>query len=176
MAKTDISLIEWTERNAAARVPVLNNPQVYRFLSPFLPLPYTEAHSLEFLRACTAQDLYEYAIVTEGEIIGSIGGSVLKDDENRQFFELGYYLAPSHWRQGFMSRAIPLFLKKLRQAEPQLSYIRARVFDFNIASQHLLMRCGFTHRPHGELLTARDGLEHRLFLYVLNFGTPESHT
>ncbi len=162
---TRVELVEWQKENAAARVPILNDPQVYRFLSPVLPLPYTPEHSLEYLRVCTVAGLYEYAIAADGAIVGGIGGRAGEDKADASVLELGYYLATSHWRQGIMSRAVPLFLSVLRAAEPGLACVRARVYDFNTASCALLVRCGFVRRPCGELLRARDGLLHELFLY-----------
>lgn len=164
---TRIELIEWREENAAARVPILNDPQVYRFLSPGLPLPYTPEHSLEYLRACMAAGSYEYAVAADGTIVGGIGGSLRADKAGGSVLELGYYLAASHWRRGIMSRAVPLFLSVLRAAKPELACVCARVYGFNAASCALLVRCGFVRRPCGELLRARDGLLHELFLYEL---------
>lgn len=169
-----VELTGWREENAAARVPILNDPQVYRFLAPCLPLPYTERHSLEYLHACGAEGTYEYAVVADGTIVGGIGGKVKEGKANKAggtALELGYYLAASHWRRGIMSRAIPLFLSLLRAAEPGLACVRARVYDFNTASCALLGHCGFVRRPGGELLSARDGLLHELFLYELPLGS-----
>lgn len=165
-----VELAGWREENAAARVPILNDPQVYRFLAPCLPLPYTEKHSLEYLHACEAEGTYEYAVVADGTIVGGIGGKAKEDKAGGTVPELGYYLAASHWRRGIMSRAIPLFLSLLRAAEPGLACVRARVYDYNTASCALLEHCGFVRRPCGELLHARDGLLHELFLYELPLG------
>jgi len=162
---TRVELAEWWEENAAARVPILNDPQVYRFLAPDLPLPYTQECSREYLHTCQAAGAYEYAVVADGTIVGGIGGGMGADNAGGTVFELGYYLAASHWRRGIMSRAIPLFLSLLREAEPGLVCVRARVYDFNTASCALLRHCGFVCRPGGELLRARDGLLHELFLY-----------
>lgn len=167
---TRVELDEWREETAAARVPILGDPQVYRFLAPCLPQPYTVAHSLEYLRACGTGGMYEYAVVADGTIVGGIGGNIRKDKAGGTVSYLGYYLAAPHWRRGIMSRAIPLFLSALRAAEPGLACVRAQVYDFNTASCALLARCGFVRRPCADMLRARDGLLHGLFLYELPLG------
>ena len=88
-----------------------NDPSVARWV-PNLPHPYTSAHALQWVRLAKqlASDAAGYSFGIEhpdsGEIIGMIG---LKDvDWTDRRAEVGYWLAKTMWRRGYMEEALGL--------------------------------------------------------------------
>jgi len=74
-------------------------------------------------------------------VIGSIG-YFPQADVYRFTAELGYWLSEKYWRRGFMKELIPAFTDHIFNST-EIQKVFARVFGRNIASQHLLEKCGF---------------------------------
>ena len=160
----NISLQPWTEEMAPARVPILNHPDVYRFLAPSLPLPYTLEHSLGYVEVCRNEGRHDLAIVVDGTPVGSVG---IHPRPEADLAEIGYYLDPARHRQGIMTRAVELMLARVPELMPAVRRVNAHVFDFNPASQALLRRCGFTLTNKTLIERGRDGMDHRLLVFEL---------
>ena len=86
-----------------------NNENVARNLEDRFPHPYTEDNAREWLARVAGNDpLTEFAIATEGEVIGGIGFRVY-EDVYRHTAELGYWLGETFWGRGVATRAVRTF-------------------------------------------------------------------
>ncbi len=159
----DITLRPWRAADAPRMAALVGEKAVYRFLAAGLPTPYTEAHAAAFIEACAGEPAHvERAVVVAGEAVGTVGAE-LKGGEGGTAL-IGFWLGEAYWRRGIMGRALPLFISQL---PPQVAQLRARVFDFNPASQALLRRCGFREVAGCDILEpAKDGALHRVLLFA----------
>lgn len=81
------------------------------------------------------------AICQADAVIGAVG--VYERDDDGDSAELGYWLLPSHWGQGVMRTALPLWLPSAFQ-RLALHSVVAYVEPENTASAKLLSHAGFT--------------------------------
>ena len=81
------------------------------------------------------------AICQADALIGAVG--VYERDDDGDSAELGYWLLPSHWGQGVMRTALPLWLPSAFK-RLQLHSVVAYVEPENTASARLLAHAGFT--------------------------------
>lgn len=160
---TPISLRPWQPQDAPRLAQLLGNPHVYRYLSPALPRPYNLQHAREFITFCHQSHAQEYAITAQGSPIGGIGARLGQGSA-----DIGYWLGEPYWRQGIMKQALSLFLKTLQATAPPLQRITAQTYDFNRASQALLLASGFRQTNETALLPACDGLNHPVITYLLD--------
>ena len=79
-----------------------------------------------------------------GRPIGSIGfeaDSIRKDINSR---EMGYSLAKSCWKKGYMTEAAKCLIKYAFE-ELNLSVLMIRTSEANLRSQRVIEKCGFTY-------------------------------
>lgn len=119
--------------------------RVVRMLSR-APWPYTMDHAREFC-ACPLDPFCTNFVITLPEqrgapIIGGIGLELAGDVP-----ELGYWLAPDFWRQGYISEAVTAVLEKA--ALLGFTQVCAGHFADNPASGAVLRKAGFA--PTGEI-------------------------
>ncbi|HOD66502.1 MAG TPA: GNAT family N-acetyltransferase [candidate division Zixibacteria bacterium] len=124
-----------------------NDPSVARWV-PNLPHPYTSAHALQWVRLAKqlASDAAGYSFGIEhpdsGEIIGMIG---LKDvDWTDRRAEVGYWLAKTMWRRGYMEEALGL-AARFAFRDLRLHRLTALVLAPNVGSARLLEKVGFRY-------------------------------
>ncbi len=88
---------------------------------------------------------YPFAIVHQGQLIGSVG----LETDGGQYLELGYWLGTEYWRRGYMSEAAKAVLQF---AFGWLSKpgIQARVIVDNAGSKRILEKLGFLFAGHQE--------------------------
>jgi ribosomal-protein-alanine N-acetyltransferase len=138
----------------------INNPKIARNMST-VPHPYTLAEAKKWLRKTVAENKknhnkINWAILIDGEVVGSIGGEIHKQGHKLSF---GYWLAEKHWRQGIITEAIKEFTNYLFNKR-KLKRIEAQVFPFNKGSMRVLEKNGFklegilkkNHNKDGKLL------------------------
>lgn len=102
-------------------------------------------------------DVYQWAIVYQGVVIGSI--SITEIDENARIGAFGYCIGRSFWRQGIMSEAVQALLPFLFD---EVGFHRVEIdhAEKNPASGAVAKKCGFTYEGksrakfyrHGEYL------------------------
>lgn len=120
--------------------------RVVRMLSR-APWPYALADAQEFCARAVVPPELNFAIALPGlhgaPIIGGIGIDICGD-----LPELGYWIAPDFWRQGYVSEAIEAVL----EASSALGFDRIRSAHFvdNLPSGCALLKAGFA--PTGELI------------------------
>ena len=113
-----------------------------------IPYPYTIEHARQWVED---NQIYEeeqgfncnYAIRNEaGKMIGCIGlhfNYGIDADKT----EFGYWLGKPYRNQGVMTEAIKK-MAVLAREKHQIKILEAHAFDFNIASQKVLIKAGFT--------------------------------
>ncbi|OWV88229.1 acetyltransferase [Rhizobium sp. N122] len=111
---------------------------------------------LEMLAGIAAQIGAEFTpsawmIVEEGEIVGLC--SIIRAPEDGEI-HIGYGIAPSRERRGYVTRAIAELLEWARK-DPRVSRISADTGVENIASQRVLAHNGFIRT--GERIDPEDG-------------------
>ncbi|MCA8901483.1 MAG: GNAT family N-acetyltransferase [Hyphomonas sp.] len=119
----------------------VNDPRVYRMLARVEPLQ-SEASTrtwLETLVPGRAADTdHVFALESEGELIG-VTGAHRRDTASP--FEIGYWLAPTHWGRGLMTEAAGT-LKRWLESEGHRALTSGYVHD-NPASGRVLRKIGF---------------------------------
>lgn len=98
-----------------------------------------------------------YTIFTTEDSLHAIGSLGINDiNKTNQTIEIGYELAKSHWRQGFMFEILTTFLTTVK---PYLPYkmITAKVLPENTASTKLLKKLGFELITTGQELDLHSG-------------------
>ncbi|MBP2446869.1 GNAT family N-acetyltransferase [Rhizobium leguminosarum] len=92
-----------------------------------------------------------WMMVEEGEIVGLC--SIIRPPENGEI-HIGYGIAPSRERRGYVTRAIAQLLEWARK-DPRVTLVSADTGVENIASQRVLERNGFIRT--GERIDPEDG-------------------
>jgi RimJ/RimL family protein N-acetyltransferase len=91
----DLVLRGWREDDVPTLVAACNDTEITRWI-PFIPVPYTEADALAFVRGEVRPDLdHSFAITESALVVGSLGMSV-----NAQGYRghIGYWVAG--WARG----------------------------------------------------------------------------
>lgn len=108
----------------------------------------------------------QFAIVykTDHKVIGHIG--IHEDSENGRpdTKELGYVLNRNYWNRGIMTEAINAVLEKL--FSNGIQYVYACCFQDNLASKHLIEKCGFEFEQEGTYYAEPLDKTFRTFEYV----------
>lgn len=93
----------------------------------------------------------DYAIVDRksGHVIGSFGlhkTSLRCSDDfpGKKVQELGYVLSKDYWGKGIMTEILSAAIQKWKE-EKKADVLTAIVFSDNLASMHVLEKCGFRH-------------------------------
>lgn len=129
--------------DAPRMAELANNKNISINLRDGFPHPYTLEHAKNFVEMCMAQDSTTiFGIVYEGEYVGNVG-LTKGTDVYRKSAELGYFLGEPYWNRGIMPQAVNL---ATQFAFETLDVVRvfSGVFEYNLASQRVLEKCGFT--------------------------------
>lgn len=136
-----INLTDYSEKHEEAIVRALNNENVAKWLiDP--PFPYTKEDASQYVKSCSQKNNadYSFAIEYKGEFAGGISLH-LKNDFSAV---TGYYLDEKYWNKGIMSEALGRVVD-FAFNELKLVRISAYVFEDNIASEKVLVKCGFEY-------------------------------
>lgn len=120
-----------------------NNINVAINLRDAFPHPYTYNDALNYYHMVKAQYSETFfAIEYKGQYAGNVG-LVVGTDVYRKSAELGYFIGEPYWNKGIMTQAVNLITE---YGFRKLDVIRifSGVFSFNIASQKVLEKCGFS--------------------------------
>ena len=157
-------LVRFSQRHKKDIIRILNNENVAKWLlAP--PYPYTEKDADEFLeiRNKSIQNGTEnvFAIEKDGDFIGGIG---IRTAENG-FTQTGYYIDEIHWNKGLGTEALKGILKYGFEIL-NIKEIHALIFEGNIASEKILLKCGFKFEKNSESVI-RMGIDYKTKFYVL---------
>lgn len=134
---------KWNENDIEGLCRLMNEAD-RSFLSNGLPYPYTEDNAKWWLNMISENDgingIYR-AIISGDEVIGMIS-LARKVDVYIKDGEVSYLLAKEYWGQGITTNALQEFCQMAFQ-ELDILRITAAIFSPNIASQKVLLKCGF---------------------------------
>ena len=133
--------------DAEPLVSILNDWEIARALAR-IPHPYTADDAAFFLNEVVTQELVWAIIDTQsGQLIGMIG--LMGDADHPDRIEIGYYIARSHWGQGYASEAGRAVIDYAhRRFDP--SWLHACYFSTNTASGRVLAKLGFVETGRSE--------------------------
>lgn len=124
-------------------VELANNKNVSINLRDGFPNPYTVKDAENFINNCISQNpITTFAIEFEGVYVGNIG-LVKGADIYIKSAEIGYFLGELFWNKGIMTQAVNL-ITDYGFENLDIERIYTGVFDYNLPSQRVLEKCGFT--------------------------------
>lgn len=145
-------------------IETINNPAVRAGLAH--ARPKSEQAEREWVESVTepgADDVH-LLVCVDSEPVGTIGlGGV---NERTGFGELGYYLEPDAWGNGYATDAART-LVDYAFTELRLHRIQAKAFDENAASRRVLEKVGFRHEGVLRAHWFRDGDHEDVHVYGL---------
>lgn len=152
----DVMLREFREEDASLLAKYADNERVSVNLRDGFPKPYTLEQAKAFIgKAKTLQPQTIFAIEYMGQYVGNISLSVCSDIY-RKSAEIGYFIAEPFWNKGIATKAVKL-ITDFGFKHLDIVRIHTGVFNFNIASQKVLEKCGFTKEGVFEKALYREG-------------------
>jgi len=141
--EVDVVLRELMDFDIPKLAEYANNKKVFNNLRDAFPHPYSLEDAQRFKAMIDRQDQKTiFAIEYRGEYAGNIGLH-LATDVYRKSAEIGYFIGEPFWNRGITTRAVHLITE---WGFNNLDIVRifTGVFAFNMASQRVLEKCGFT--------------------------------
>ena len=140
--KTDVILRAWLPTDADALSAMANNKNIFNNLRDSFPSPYALSDAVNWIAYASAQQPTEnYAIVSNGELVGSIG-YIPGNDIYCKTVEVGYFIGEEYWGKGLATAAIKLLMEMLL-ASGRWKRVEAHVFAENKNSMKVLEKNGF---------------------------------
>ena len=131
----ELTLRPFTLGDVPAITRACQDPEIQRWI-PVIPRPYTDEDARSFV---TAEDLgHQFAIVEEGELIGSIGMRV----NSFATGHIGYWCAKEARGRGLTPRALRL-IARFGLEELGLGRLELITDPDNLASQRVAEKVGF---------------------------------
>jgi RimJ/RimL family protein N-acetyltransferase len=148
LKNTPIKIRPLTVEDMKSLVALANNKNISDNLRDGFPHPYTKEDARKFiLKNMEADPVTIFAIDYKGNHAGNIGLH-LQSDVYRKSAELGYFVGEPFWNKGIATAAISLIVdygfEKLG-----LKRIFASAYDYNIVSQRVLEKAGFSFEGIG---------------------------
>ncbi|HMS64732.1 MAG TPA: GNAT family N-acetyltransferase [Ignavibacteria bacterium] len=138
-----IELVKYSLKHKKELVRLLNNKNIEKWLLQ-VPFPYTSEDADFWINRCNVAENentdYSFAIENDGKMTGGIG--LHKKFEHSA--EVGYWIGEEYWGKGYATEALNKILD-IGFNELNFSRIHAHVFEGNIASEKLLLKCGFEY-------------------------------
>lgn len=138
-----IELVKYSPKHKASLIRLLNNINVEKWLLQ-VPNPYTSEEADIWIEKCRLAEYdnmdFSYAIENDGKLVGGIG--LHKKFEHSA--EVGYWIGEEFWEKGYATEALKKILD-IGFNRLKFSRIHAHVFEGNIASEKLLLKCGFEY-------------------------------
>ncbi len=139
----DVVIRELTEEDLPDLARYANNEKVSINVRDAFPHPYTPEDARMFLTMVDGQDpKCCFAIEYQGKYAGNIGLAP-GADVYRKSAEIGYFIGEPFWNKGIVTRAVRL-ITRYGFEQYDIVRIHTGVFEYNIASQRVLEKCGFT--------------------------------
>ncbi|MGM0620542.1 MAG: GNAT family N-acetyltransferase [Bacteroidota bacterium] len=119
-----------------------NNKNISNNLRDGFPHPYSLSDAEVFIESCKNQDPVQvFAIEYNGEFVGNIGIHPA-DDVYRKSAEIGYFIGEPYWDKGIATQAVKQMVEYVF-SHFDIVRIYTGIFEYNIASQRVLEKCGF---------------------------------
>ena len=149
IATPRLLLRTYRESDAVRFTSLVNKPLVYRNVGRIRAgQTLEETHRIQAERqARNAKGESAGRVITlDGELIGLVGGG---RDAEPGVFEIGYWIAPDHWGQGFATKAAGGFKAHLIKTF-DVNTLTADHFQDNPASGRVLAKLGFVETSRSE--------------------------
>jgi RimJ/RimL family protein N-acetyltransferase len=150
-----ISLRPFRTSDAMLVAQYANDKRVAQ-MTTSIPFPLSYEAAQEFVSRSCARDRSEDVWVIDGSISGisALLGVVSLKYLDRDQSEIGYWMAPAFWNQGYASEAVNALL----EANPHANQsVVASVFHDNIASAWVLTTTGFALLGEAEAFSLARG-------------------
>ena len=129
-----------------------------------VPHPYPDGAAEAFIAsALNDGDEMVWVMSRGGNLIGLISITLVGDAEGN----VGYWLAPDHWGNGFVTESLEALVEFARGRFQRLN---ARVHQGNYASARVLVKCGFVYVGNIESHSAARNEVVNSWTYVLELG------
>lgn len=138
----DVVIRELEDGDLELLAKYANNKKVSNNLRDGFPHPYSLDDAKNFMMMVDAQNPKTFfAIECQGEYAGNISLSP-GTDVYRKSAEIGYFIGEPYWNKGITTKAVNLITN---WGFENLDIVRVHtgIFEFNIASQRVLEKCGF---------------------------------
>jgi len=161
-----LTLRPWQRGDEEALVRHANHRTVWRNLADFFPHPYTWADAEAWIERVERAEPppANLAVVRDGEPIGGIGLGRL-GDLSRYTGQLGYWLGPTAWGNGYATEALRAFSEYAFE-EFDLQRLQATVLEWNPASCRVLEKAGFVAEARLRKAAFKDGQLVDTWLYA----------
>ena len=158
----------WRESDAESLAHHADNRRVWINLRDTFPHPYALADARAYIRSALEESApSRFAIVVEGEAVGSIG-FLLQTDVERVSAEVGYWIGEDLWGRGITTEALRA-LTDYAVRRHRLTRMYAVPFDWNDASHRVLKKAGYVLEGRMQQSAIKDGriIDQLLYAYVV---------
>lgn len=132
----------WDTEDIDVLPEIANDRRIWINVRDMFPHPYDRSRAEQWVAFCQQEEVaHSFAISMGGQAIGGIGVHPF-DDVHRKSAELGYWLGPAYWGQGFATEAVQVIVKYGFELLG-LERIQAGVYAWNEASSRVLVKSGF---------------------------------
>ena len=140
--KDEVIIRELEKTDFSKLVEYADNENVSINLRDAFPHPYTMDDAEKFFKMVQEQNPKTFfAIEYQGNYVGNISLSV-GTDVYRNSAELGYFNGESFWNKGITTKAVNM-MTDFGFEKLNIVRIHTGVFEYNVASQRVLEKCGF---------------------------------
>ena len=140
--KNDISIRVFKKSDRTLLAKYANNNKFRKNLRDIMPYPYTLKDADSFIEIALLEDpTLTFAITLNKKIVG-VCGLNLQTDIYRESCEIGYWVAEPFWGNGIATTALNL-LTDYAFTTLEKERVYTGVFDYNLASQKVLEKCGY---------------------------------
>lgn len=131
-----------------------------------MPFSYTKNDALDYITAmqnANENDAFAFAVVYDGEVVGSIG-AFRKDNIHNKTAELGYYLAEEYWGKSIMTEAVKQLCDYVF-SNSDIIRIFSEPFARNVGSCRALEKADFTYEGTLRGNAVKNGIVEDMKLY-----------
>ena len=141
------------------------DPEVMRYIRPVRSRADTDLFFAEVIQYSKNNPSYGRMAVSEKESGDFVGSFAVIPIEKTDLMQLGYSFLPGYWGRGYATELVKWGLKYIFTST-DLQEIFGVTESMNIASQHVLLKAGFT--PHSTVMEGEKKLK-RFHLSKKNF-------
>ena len=159
----------WPSGDPAPQAEHASCPDIGHNLRDGFPCPYGYEDAVRFIaHAAALEPLCRFAIVVQGEAVGSVG-FVLHPNVERVSAEIGYWLGERFRGRGLMTEAVRA-VTRYAIATHGLTRVFAVPYEWNPASFRVLEKAGFTCEGRMRRSAIKDGrvIDQLLYAYVVS--------
>ena len=142
MKEKDIIIRPFVLEDIYSLAKFANNKKISQNMRDTFPNPYSEKDAENIIKRWIAETPNTvFAIEKNGIHVGNVGLHP-QEDIKRKSVELGYIISEEYWNQGIATEAVQQVIE-FGFSNLDIVRIFASVFDYNIASQKVLLKNGF---------------------------------